>query len=84
MSDRKPTYGKKRDARKPAPPHDLGFSWGRLNWALFWAGVAAIALGFATLARGSVTLAPVLLVVGFCVLVPAAVLARAKTQPSGE
>jgi uncharacterized membrane protein HdeD (DUF308 family) len=84
MSERRPSYGKKRDVRKQPPVHDLGFTWGPLNWGLLLAGVAAIGFGFFTLARGSMTLAPVCLVVGFCVLVPASLLARAKTQPSGE
>jgi uncharacterized membrane protein HdeD (DUF308 family) len=84
MSERKPSYGKKRDPRKQLALHDLGFTWGPLNWALLGAGVAAIVVGFFTLAKGSMTLAPVCLVVGFCVLVPASLLARAKTRPSGE
>jgi hypothetical protein len=85
MTDRKPTYGKKRDPKKQAPaPHELGFVWGPVNWALFLAGVAAVALGFLTLSRGSMTLAPVLLVVGFCVLVPASLLVRVGPKPAGE
>ena len=43
---------------------------------LIWWGVAvlAIAAGYADLARGGETIAPVLLVVGYCVLVPLAIL----------
>jgi hypothetical protein len=42
---------------------------------LFW-GIAllTILLGYADLWRGGVTLAPLLLVVGYCVLVPLAIL----------
>jgi hypothetical protein len=42
---------------------------------LFW-GIAAAALlaGYVDLWRGGVTLAPLLLVVGYCVLVPIAIL----------
>jgi hypothetical protein len=41
-----------------------------------WWGLAlfAIAAGYADLARGGETLAPVLLVAGYCVLVPLAIL----------
>ncbi|HET7583405.1 MAG TPA: hypothetical protein VFK13_00730 [Gemmatimonadaceae bacterium] len=41
-----------------------------------WWVVAGVTLaaGFADLARGGVTLAPILLVVGYCVLVPVAIL----------
>jgi hypothetical protein len=43
--------------------------------ALFWAlAVVVIILGFADLARGGETLAPVLLVIGYCVLIPIAIL----------
>ena len=44
--------------------------------ALLWWGVAALALaaGYADLARGGETIAPVLLVAGYCVLVPFAIL----------
>jgi hypothetical protein len=44
--------------------------------SLLWWGLAALALilGYADLARGGVTLAPILLVVGYCVLVPIAIL----------
>ena len=43
---------------------------------LLWWGiaVAVILAGYADLARGGETIAPVLLVVGYCVLVPLAIL----------
>lgn len=44
--------------------------------ALFWWGAAILALlvGYIDLARGGETLAPILLVLGYVVLVPAAIL----------
>ena len=44
--------------------------------ALLWWGSAALVLaaGYADLARGGETIAPVLLVAGYCVLVPFAIL----------
>ena len=59
---------------------DLPFT--RKNWSLAAAGLAAILLGYVFLrippAEGffSLTLAPVLLVVGYCVLIPMAILVR--------
>ena len=43
---------------------------------LLWWGLAvfALAAGYVDLARGGMTVAPVLLVVGYCVLVPVAIL----------
>ena len=59
---------------------DLPFT--RKNWSLAIAGLAVIVLGYVFLrippAEGflSLTLAPVLLVVGYCVLIPMAILVR--------
>ena len=41
-----------------------------------WWGLAAVALaaGYADLWRGGVTVAPILLVLGYCVLIPIAIL----------
>ncbi|HEY2067428.1 MAG TPA: hypothetical protein VGG84_15845 [Gemmatimonadaceae bacterium] len=43
---------------------------------LLWWGIAVVAilLGYADLARGGTTIAPILLVAGYCVLVPLAIL----------
>lgn len=43
---------------------------------LLWWGIAllTILLGYADLARGGMTIAPILLVAGYCVLVPLAIL----------
>ncbi|HEV2017651.1 MAG TPA: hypothetical protein VGQ98_05005 [Gemmatimonadaceae bacterium] len=47
---------------------------GRRSW-LYWTLAAAVLVaGFADLARGGETLAPILLVIGYCVLVPLAIL----------
>lgn len=43
---------------------------------LLWWGIALLVIvaGYADLARGGETIAPVLLVVGYCVLIPLAIL----------
>jgi hypothetical protein len=42
---------------------------------LWWAiAIGTLILGFADLARGGETVAPILLVIGYCVLVPIAIL----------
>jgi len=63
---------------------DLGFSWGLTNSLALGAGVAMLAVGYVALSKGSTTLAPVLLVLGYCVLIPTALLIRAKSGVSGE
>ena len=59
--------------RRPAPAptvseSDLNF--GPRNYSALGAALAAILLGFFLLSRGSITAAPILLVLGYCVLVP--------------
>ena len=48
---------------------------GRSRSAILWAAAALVLLaGYADLARGGETLAPILLIIGYCVLVPLAIL----------
>jgi len=43
--------------------------------AIWWgAALLTLGVGYADLARGGITLAPVMLVLGYCVLVPLAIL----------
>ena len=47
----------------------------RTRSILLWAtALAVIVIGFANLAAGGTTVAPILLVLGYCVLVPIAIL----------
>ena len=75
----------KSTGRKPAPgrtarlvhPRDE-VKLGRRNWISFGVALLVIVIGYVFLANGSITLAPLLLVVGYCVLIPYAILARDK------
>ncbi len=78
------TRPKSLKARAAAPEVDLGFRWGAPNTALLGLGGAVLAAGYLSLDRGSLTLAPVLLVTGYCVLIPAALLVRGKGPEAGE
>jgi amino acid transporter len=44
------------------------------TWLWWGLAAATLLLGFADLARGGETIAPILLVIGYCVLVPIAIL----------
>jgi len=46
------------------------------SYSLFAAGFAAIVIGYIMLSRGSITVAPVLLVAGYCALIPLAILVK--------
>ena len=83
MRDRKPTTARPRSLRKPVEA-DLGFTWGMANSVLLGLALAALVAGYVALSKGSTTLAPILLVTGYCVLVPASLLYRGRNQGSGE
>ena len=42
----------------------------KFRWKLFLAGVLAIVLGYVLLAAADITISPILLVAGYCVLIP--------------
>ncbi len=42
----------------------------KFKWKLFLAGMASIVIGYLFLAGNEITFAPILLVLGYCVLVP--------------
>jgi hypothetical protein len=56
--------------------------FGKRNWMVLGAGMGSIILGFITLAAGSITLAPILLVLGYCVLIPVGIMIKDKSSES--
>lgn len=75
----RPAKSARRIERESA---DLSF--GARNYAVLGAALASILIGFVLLSRGSITAAPVLLVLGYCILVPYGLATGRKTPPSGE
>ena len=67
-----------------APEVDLGFRWGLANTLMLVGGIALLVAGYVSLSRGSITLAPLLLVTGYCVLIPASLLVRVGGSEEGE
>ena len=71
-----------------SPPPALPFT--RTNWILFVVGLAVIAVGYVLLRIPpvdgflSLTAAPILLVAGYCVILPAAILARNRSPKAGD
>jgi hypothetical protein len=53
-----------------AEPREGALRFGLLNWVLLGAAVIAIIGGYLTLAAGSTVAAPLLLVVGYVILMP--------------
>jgi hypothetical protein len=69
---RQPKAGGK--GRKPAAaaPEAVRVRWQRKNIVIFCAGIGSVILGYILLSQGDITAAPVLLVAGYCVLIPLA------------
>ena len=82
MAERKPGTTRPKALRKPIEA-DLGFTWGGLNNLLLGLGLASLLVGYLALSKGSTTLAPVLLVIGYCVLIPASLLVGGRGE-TGE
>ena len=61
---------------------DIGLPFGKANMVLFAFGLLSVILGFITLASGSETLAPILLVLGYCVIIPVAIIWKDKGKKS--
>lgn len=57
--------------------------FGRRSLLLFAAGGVSIAIGYVVLAAGSITLAPILLVAGYCVFFPMGILMRSGAEARG-
>uniref|UniRef100_A0A7C4GIE9 DUF3098 domain-containing protein n=1 Tax=candidate division WOR-3 bacterium TaxID=2052148 RepID=A0A7C4GIE9_UNCW3 len=72
--DRKPAKpAPKPTAKKPVRPM---LTLKKKNYVIMGVGLATIVAGFISLAQGSITLAPLLLVIGYCVLIPLGLLLK--------
>ncbi|PKK82272.1 MAG: hypothetical protein CVT49_14460 [candidate division Zixibacteria bacterium HGW-Zixibacteria-1] len=63
------------------------FEWpfGPKNYLIFAIGILVIVVGYISLWAGSITLAPILLVLGYCVLIPVSIIVNGKkTVPPVE
>ncbi len=60
--------------RKSTPARPAALKFTKVNALLGGAGIACLALGYALLAQGSITAAPLLLVLAYVVLLPMAII----------
>lgn len=65
---------RKKNPSRPEPDRKPWFGLDRTNAAVLAAAVVAIVVGYVLLDRGSVTAAPILLVLGYVVLLPTGLL----------
>ena len=54
------------------------------NYILFAIGLLVIVIGYITLGYGSITLAPILLVLGYCVIIPVAIMVNGGKEKTSE
>lgn len=77
-----PVEQRKRSRRpggpRPVEPASVEIPFGKMNYIIFAAAAVVILLGYFALSRGSITLAPFLLLVGYLVLIPWGILARSS------
>jgi len=71
-------------AKKEKKGSEDRFEWpfGPRNYILFAIGLLVIIVGYISLSAGSITLAPILLVIGYCVLIPLAIIIRGRAEDS--
>jgi hypothetical protein len=80
---------RKREARK-RPHKDERLPLGRENFIIIGGGLAVILAGYLAMLEGSVegflplVLAPILLVAGYCVLIPLGILYRRTSPRKGD
>ena len=70
--------------QRPAEPPDVDLPFGKKNYMLFGVAALVIIAGYVALSKGSITLAPLLLVAGYVVVVPAALILLGRGKSSGE
>jgi len=79
MAAQKLRHKAKKKTRQAIP-------FGRENYIIFLIGILLIILGYIFLAQGpadsfwSLTLAPILLVISYCIIIPISIIYRKKTQ----
>ena len=58
---------------------ELKWPFGRNNYIMFALALVVIIIGYVLLAQGSMTAAPIVLVLGYCVLIPVALIIKSGT-----
>jgi hypothetical protein len=60
-----------------------GPDFDKRNYTILGAGIILIVLGFILLATGDITISPILLVLGYCVVIPLGMLLPKKSDTPG-
>lgn len=77
----------KRQSKTPKPKRTAregSLVLGHRNVLLLVTGIVVVLIGYVLLGRGSVTAAPLLLVVGYCVMIPLSIVLWSKRADDGQ
>lgn len=72
-----------KQAEKRARPQDL-LVFGKRNVLLLVAGIVVVTIGYLFLGKGSITIAPILLVLGYCVVIPLSIILWVKKPDDSQ
>ena len=70
--------------KKVAPAPTDTFAFTKANYLTLFTGLVVIIIGYITLRMGSITLAPFLLVLGYCVIIPIGIILRPKKKVKAQ
>ena len=77
MSPEEPRRRPRRGvSARSAEPQGVDIPFTRKNYVIFGVAALVILAGYVALSRGSITLAPILLLLGYLVLIPWGILAK--------
>ena len=80
--EKKAVKAEKMEKAQKAEKKGLPFT--SQNYLLMGAGLLAIIVGYILLGTGSITLAPILLVLGYCVLFPLGIIWGGRKEKDGD
>lgn len=78
MAQRKKAKKQSKGTQQARAPRQGSLVLGQRNVLLLVAGIVVIVVGYMLLGRGSVTVAPLLLMLGYCVAVPLGIVMWAR------
>jgi hypothetical protein len=83
MAQRKRPKKQPRPAEPARQRREGSFVMGSRNVLMLMTGIIILVIGYFLLGRGSVTAAPLLLVIGYCVVIPLSIILWVK-RPEGK
>jgi uncharacterized membrane protein HdeD (DUF308 family) len=73
-----------KQTKTPLAANEMRWPFGKRNYIFMALALVVIILGYVSLGMGSITLAPLLLVIGYCVLIPVALIIKDPSVEAGR